>query len=225
LALANRYADFRGCQAFEIREHDLFDTDIDRDGHVLVTHKRRDKDGNPSHGGPDGSLRGLIVGGFAYVRRAGHVDTQFLAYASQYDKREHTWASHPTAMMMKVAEAMALRKAYPLSGLYSEFEVPPDREPTSLTEPGAAIPIDFGEDEELARQLEDAFHHLGYTRAKVRTIMRGCTTRDERVKVLADLNAEGEAASEPDVVDAEVVDAGVVDEYGAPVEPVAPPVC
>lgn len=190
-ALANRHDDFRGVQAFEIREHDLFEYDI-VGGHVEVKHKYRDAEGKPTHGGRDGSLRGSIIGGFAYARREGHIDTLFMAYSDQYDKQENAWKTHPTAMVMKVAHAMCLRQMYPISGLYAEGELEPDRVPTNLSAPTSPAPIDFGPDEELAHQLEDAFRHLGYTRAKVRTIMRGCGSREDREAVLRGLQAEAD---------------------------------
>jgi phage recombination protein Bet len=201
LALANRSKDFRGCKSFEIREHDLFEVTEDEDGHCHVTHRWRDAEGNPTHGGRDGSRRGEIVGGFAYVRRDGHIDVQFMAYAEQYDKREHTWASHPSAMIVKAAEQNCLRKAFSISGVIGEDEVP-EREVVRLTQPGSPAQIDWGEDQALAVDLQQAFEIAGYTRAKVRTIMRGCESEDDRRKVLADLKAEIEEA---EVVEAEVV--------------------
>lgn len=203
LALANRKPDFRGCKSYEIREHDYFSVTEDGDGHCLVEHRWLDKDGKLTHGGKDGQLRGDIIGAFAYVRREGHVDTQFMAYAAQYDKHQNVWKSHPTAMMVKVAEAMALRKAYSISGVLGEHEVEP--EPTSLTRPGERpIEIDFGPDEELARRLKEAFEHLGYRHAKVRTLMRACQTQEDREDLYSRLREEAEADA---LVDAEVVDA------------------
>lgn len=201
LALANRSDDYRGCQSFEIREHDLFIPTIDEHGHVRVQHDWRDLDGNPSHGGTDGELRGPIVAGFAYVRRAGHVDTQFMAHRAQYDKKVNAWSSHPSAMMVKVAEANALRKAFPISGLYAEGELQPD--PLALTRPGERpIEIDFGEDEDLARDLKVAFETLGWRHAKIRTVMRGCESREDRITLLEELRTEVEHGP---IVDAEPV--------------------
>lgn len=206
IALANRHADYRGVQSFEIRQFDFFDRTIDDDGHVHVDHRMLDAEGKPTHGGRDGMLRGPIVAGFAYARRLDHVDTHFLAYSQQYDKsgdpKHNAWKSHETAMHVKVAEAQALKKMYPLSGLYAEGELTPDRTVTNLTAPGSPIAIDFGDDEELAAKLQDAFRALGYTRAKVRTIMRGCEDDEARRLVLEQLEREAELPVEGEVVDA-----------------------
>lgn len=203
IAIAERHSDHRGCQSFEIREHDHFVARIE-DGHVIVEHEWRNEEGNSTHGGPDGGLRGPIIGGFAYVRREGFIDTQFMAYTSQYDKQQNAWKTHPSAMMVKVAEAVALRKMYPISGLYADGELQADRAPTNLTRAGDALAIDFGEDEKLAHDLQFAFETLGYKRAKVRTLMNGCKTREEREEVLRKLNVELDTQEVPEV---EIVDA------------------
>lgn len=191
LQIADRRDDFRGCAPSDVvRAFDHFTKAVTPEGRVVIDHQYRDKDGQPTHGGDDGELRGPIVGGYAVTRREGHADTYFFAYRKRYDKGEHTWASHPDAMMQKVAEAMTLRKAYPLAGLYSEFEVPADRPVSNITRAGDAIPINFGDDEDLARSLQLAFETLAWKRAKVRTVMNGCETKEDREKVLRDLNIE-----------------------------------
>lgn len=201
LALANRSPDFRGCQSYEVREFDEFEVFVDPEGHCQVKHRWLTQDGKSTHGGADGMLRGPIIGAFAFVRREGHVDTQFFAYRAQYDKVQNVWRTHPTAMMIKCAEAMALRKAFSVSGVVGEHEVA--REPVMLTQPGERpVDIDFGEDEELADDLRTAFGYLGYRHAKVRTVMRAATTREQRQAILDDLKSkldEGEIVFPSDV--------------------------
>lgn len=199
LLLANRNASFRGCQSYEVREHDLFVTRTDEDGHVQVQHEWRDAEGKPTHGGKDGSLRGQMIGAFAYVRREGHVDTQFMAYRAQYDKGVNVWKSHPSAMIIKCAEGMSLRKAFSITGITVEGELMAERQ--SLTAPGSPAEIDFGEDVELADALQDAFRQIGYKRAKVRLIMRDADTPEKRAAVLSALQAE---MGEEEVVDGEI---------------------
>lgn len=202
LALANRSPDFRGCQSHEVREHDHFQTLVDQDGHVHVDHQWLDREGKPTHGGRDGQLRGDIIGGFAYVRREGHVDTMFMAYSAQYNKGENVWLTHPSAMSVKAAEAMALRKAFSISGVIGESEVPPAA-PVPLTRPGVASEADYGPDEELAEKLQEAFQVLGYRPAKIRTKLRGCQTQEEREQLLAELNAEADLPEDAEVVEDE----------------------
>lgn len=199
LLLANRNRDFRGCQSFEVREHDRFKVRTDENGHVHVAHEWCDANGEPTHGGKDGMLRGEIVGAFAYVRREGHVDTQFFAYRSQYDKGVNVWKSHPSAMIIKCAEGMALRKAFSITGITVEGEL--TEEQRLLTAPGSPVEIDFGEDEALAEGLQQAFRELGYTRAKVRMMMRGVTTDEARAELLQQLRTELDDA---EVIDGEI---------------------
>jgi hypothetical protein len=200
LLIANRHPDFKGCQSFEIREHDFFMTSTDDVGHVHVQHRWQDSDGNPSHGGKDGLARGEIIGAFAYVRREGHVDTQFMAYRSQYDKGIAVWKTHPSAMMIKVPEGMALRKAYSITGVTVEGELSGDQK--VLTAPAGPAVIDFGDDPELAEQIREAMRALGFKHAKARTIMRGADTPEKRQELLSQLQRQ---LGDEDINEAEIV--------------------
>lgn len=71
-----------------------------------------------------------LVGGWCKVYRS---DRKF-AYISkvrlsEYNKGKSTWAAIPGTMIQKVAEAQALRKAFPfqMSGLYTPEEMPEDQ--------------------------------------------------------------------------------------------------
>jgi hypothetical protein len=160
---------FLGCQSNVIHEHDHFDFRIeerdDETTRVVVDHSPRDKDGKPTHGGKDGSGRGEIVGSWARVRRRGHDDTFFIAYAAEYDKAEFTWKDFPHAMMQKCAESVALRKAFSIAGVVGEGELTPTR----LTGSGDADDqMNWPEEEGIRSELEKAFKLLGWRRAKIR---------------------------------------------------------
>lgn len=47
----------------------------------------------------------------------------------EYNRTQGTWLSHPTTMIVKVAEAQALRKAFQISGLYSPDEYSGEEKP------------------------------------------------------------------------------------------------
>jgi hypothetical protein len=183
LALANRHTpfgdlkvsgggEFLGCQSDVVREHDFFAKTVDREGHIHIEQRYRDEAGEPTHGGPNGDLRGSIIGSWALVRRRDHADTYFFAYWDEYEKtgepRHNVWKSHPTAMMQKVSETMALRKAFSVSGVVGESEAPPPRDL-------AAVPADtdFGEDPEVEVRLKELFKLLEYPARKITLKMAG----------------------------------------------------
>jgi hypothetical protein len=209
---AHQPGEFLGCQSNAVHEHDLFDFYMEErdDGTEkwLVNHRPRSEEGKPVFGGKSGTARGEMVGSWARVRRRGHDDVLFIAYRDEYDKKEQVWKSHPHAMMVKVAEAMALRKAFSIAGVVGEGEVERTKV-QNLSESGEQTTdhINWPEDEELEQNLRDAFKALGYRRAKVRALLGGCESRDDFEGLLGKLHAEAdEAVAEAEVVDAEPAD-------------------
>lgn len=216
LAIANRCTgsrwdgvngEFLGCASNVLHEYDEFSFNYrnrdDGTQEVVIDHSPRDKDGKPTHGGKDGELRGPIVAAWARVRRRGHDDVFYLAYRDEYDKKQAVWKSHPHAMMVKVPEAMALRKAFSVSGVVGEGELPEEPQKVTATAgtPVEAPQIEWPDDAELTEALTSAFRALGYTEAKVRLAVNGQSEDDLR-ELLASLNREADAV----VADAEVVE-------------------
>lgn len=214
LAIANRFTgptwdgvngEFLGCASNVLHEHDEFSFSYrsrdDGTQEVVIDHSPRDADGKPTHGGKDGELRGPIVAAWARVRRRGHDDVFFLAYRDEYDKKQNVWKSHPHAMMVKVPETMALRKAFSVSGVVGEGELPesPPKATATAGEPVEAT-IEWPADTELTEGLQKAFRALGYTEAKVRLSVNGRSEEDLRA-LLANLHREADEV----VADAEVV--------------------
>jgi phage recombination protein Bet len=206
---------YRGLTSNYIREHDFFDFEQDEreDGTIRfrVIHKPRDEQGNPSHGGADGMKRGALAGAWCIVRRRGHNDAFFHAEFATYWKgdKDNAWKTHPQAMIQKVAEATALRKAFPISGVIGEGEYERATARATDVEAGGGAEINWPEDEQLREDLTTAFRVLGYRRAKVRMRVNACTDEDAYRKLLAALNAEIAAqGSEPEeaIPDAEVVE-------------------
>ena len=68
--------------------------------------------------------RGKPIGAYAYVMRDDRtIDTYFFAPMSDYNKSSGVWQQYPHAMILKVAEAMALKRAFSISGLVTEEEI------------------------------------------------------------------------------------------------------
>jgi phage recombination protein Bet len=105
------------------------------DGHVTHTY------GNP---------RGELVGAYALVHRKDRAyPAYFYAPLKEYCAGSNpTWKKYPTAMIIKVAEAMALKRAFSISGLVTQEEIGLDMQAEQdagtgavvVTEPAAAEP-------------------------------------------------------------------------------------
>lgn len=209
---AEKPGEFLGCMSGVVHADDHFDfhVEVREDGteRWAVDHRPRTAEDKPTFGGKDGTGRGEIVGSFARVRRRGHDDVLFVAHRHEYDKGDNVWRSHPHAMMQKVAEAMALRKAFSIAGVVGEGET--ERSQSVLSEPASGVQgteeFHWPEDPELRQALEDGFRALGYKRAKVRALVNGCETREDFEALLAKLHAEADTSEEPAITDAEVVD-------------------
>lgn len=206
---AGQPGEFLGCQSGVVHEHDHFDTEYREreDGTIAayVEHSPRNAEGKPTFGGAAMTGRGEMVGAWARVRRRGHDDVLFIAPREEYDKKAQVWKSHPHAMMAKVAEAMALRKAFSIAGVVGEGEL--DRVVNVSTGASgieaATEEIVWPEDEELAKELQEAFRALGYRRAKVRALVNACTEAEDYRALLARLSNEADAGE--DIPEAEVV--------------------
>ncbi|MDZ4839182.1 MAG: RecT family recombinase [Bacteroidota bacterium] len=108
LKIANSHPAFDGIQA-----------DVVRQGDVV----KHNNDGSISH--TYGANRGAILGAYALAYRT---DRKYPAYCfadySEYNRLEqNTWRKYPTAMIQKVAEIMALKRAFSITGLVSKEEM------------------------------------------------------------------------------------------------------
>lgn len=72
-----------------------------------------------------GNPRGPIVGAYALVYRKDRaVPAYFYAPFGEYSAGSNpTWKKYPSAMIVKVAEAMALKRAFSISGLVTQEEI------------------------------------------------------------------------------------------------------
>ncbi|MET0604189.1 MAG: RecT family recombinase [Baekduia sp.] len=219
---AGESGEFLGVRGKVVHEHDAYDwhEEMRPDGTIatIVEHRPRDADGKPTFGGRDiVTKRGPIVGSWAICRRRGHDDVFFEASAAEYDKNINAWKTHRHAMMLKVAESIVLRKAFPIAGVIGEGELERTERPslTAVDGSGEVADINWPEDEALAAALQESFRALGYRRAKVRSLVNACASAEDFGALLGRLHAEADQAAvadeppsgpeEPEVTDAVVV--------------------
>lgn len=112
-----------------------------RDGYLKIANRNPSYDGMVSdvvHAGDkfvrqgteinhaySGSDRGPIIGAYALVyRKDRRVPTYFFAPFDEYCKKDNgTWRQYPSAMIIKVAESMALKRTFSISGLVTQEEM------------------------------------------------------------------------------------------------------
>jgi len=106
LKIANRHVSYEGIVSDVIRKNDKFIKKM-----TTVEHQY-------------GTSRGNIVGAYALVYRN---DRKYPAYAyapmEEYNAHTKVWNNYPSAMILKVAESMALKRAFSVSGLVTREEM------------------------------------------------------------------------------------------------------
>ena len=121
--------------------------------------------------------RGPIIGAYALVYRS---DRRFPVYVfapmKDYQKPSGTWKTYPHAMILKVAEAMALKRAFSLSGLVTVEELgTPDQKSEDVVTVDAvsATPVtakSIREEPEFAvdwSAVKELTEQLGWTKLEV----------------------------------------------------------
>lgn len=107
LKIANRSADFDGLEADVVYEGDLFKKTNAGVEHVYST-----------------KGRGAIVGAYALVFCKGKSRPVYVyAPIADYRRNSPTWRQFPHAMILKVAEAQALKRAFSISGMVTAEEL------------------------------------------------------------------------------------------------------
>lgn len=107
LSKAQSNSAFNGIRSSEVCKNDEFSLDI---ANNLIKH---------SFGSGE---RGEIIGAYAIVFRKGGEPTIEYADIKTYDKKQFTWNDFKAAMIKKVAETNALKKAFGISGVQSEYD-------------------------------------------------------------------------------------------------------
>jgi phage recombination protein Bet len=108
LKKAQESPNWNGMSSSEVCENDKFELDIPS---AVIKHSPNFKD------------RGKIMGAYAIVKPKGcDLPTVEWADFKTYDKGQYIWKQFPSAMIKKVAEANALKKAFGINGLQSEYD-------------------------------------------------------------------------------------------------------
>lgn len=106
LKIADRNPNYDGLVSDVVRENDKF--------------RRKETGINHQYG----TKRGQIVGAYALVYRKDHKYPVYVfAPYEEYKADKRVWNSYPSAMILKVAESMALKRAFTVSGLVSREEM------------------------------------------------------------------------------------------------------
>ncbi|WDL96383.1 phage recombination protein Bet [Alicyclobacillus sp. ALC3] len=128
---AQRQEDFEGLLSQEVRKGDKF-------SYNPITKEIHHETG-------DGS--GEITKAYAIVYRKGrkpHIElVDFREYFTALSGKNGVWKSHPSAMVKKVAEVLALKKCYTITGLYAPEEMGM-QEPDTMPAPDFDIPNTMG---------------------------------------------------------------------------------
>lgn len=99
---------WNGMTSFEVCKNDQFTMDVTN---AKITHLPAFQD------------RGAIIGAYAIVKPKGcELPTVEWADIKVYDKNQFTWNSHKADMIKKVAEIHALKKAFGIGVLQSEYD-------------------------------------------------------------------------------------------------------
>ena len=170
LSIAERHDKFAGMDSDVGVEGDKLS--VDRDTHEFI------------HEWGEDHLSGTIIGAWAMVWREDRDrPVRFFARYSEYAKEgSKFWQKFKSAMIVKCAESMALKRAFVISGLLVEEEVGPQ-------DPAMTTPLtpEWGQDENLARFLQDAVEAANYAKKnayrerKVLALLHGRTDDQRRV--------------------------------------------
>ena len=122
LKIADRHPEYDGLVSDVVRENDDFKRTSNGIDHQYS------------------SNRGKIIGAYALVYRK---DRKYPIYIfapfAEYNAPSKVWKQYPSAMILKVAESMALKRAFTVSGLVSREEM----EVTQMQEEGAKFNNDI----------------------------------------------------------------------------------
>jgi len=104
------------------------------------------------------SKRGQIIGAYAIVYRSDkRVPTYVYAPMKDYDKKNTQWKQYPHAMILKVAEAMTLKRAFSISGLVSKEELDMEElEPVVKSKPQLPVKEEPPIDAEIVSETKPA---------------------------------------------------------------------
>jgi len=133
LSKAQKNPLFNGIRSVEVREKDRFEVDVinGKIKHEIIE-----------------IHRGEIIFAIAIVFRKDGEPTIEMADFKTYNKGYNAWKTHPAEMIKKVAESHALKKAFGISGIQSEYDFD--------VKDGVAVPINTTPDK--LDQVKDLYN-------------------------------------------------------------------
>ncbi len=94
---------------------------VGRDGLLAIAHRSGMFDGMESG---TKTVDNKLYGWAKVYRKDMRVPFSIEVSAKEYNKGQGTWSTHPETMIQKVAEAQALKRAFSISGIYTQEEMP-----------------------------------------------------------------------------------------------------
>ncbi len=143
LSKAQKNPLFNGIRSCEVREKDEFSIDVANNN---IKHTFGISD------------RGNVVGAYAIVFRKGGEPTIEYALFKTYNKGWGAWLTHKAEMIKKCAETHALKKAFGISGVQSEYDFE--------TKNNIATPINTEIKHEINPEFKDATEKLKICKTK-----------------------------------------------------------
>ena len=170
LKIANGRPEMDGIQSDSVCENDR----LSKNNDGTVDH---------AYGTPE---RGKVIGAYALVfRKDRSRAAYFYAPRAEYNASSNpTWKKYPTAMIIKVAEACALKRAFSISGLVTQEEMDVSQE-----RPAAAAVATYAE-EVAWNEAETPVQYATATQKEeiIQLLNHPVITREEKTKMLLGIN-------------------------------------
>jgi phage recombination protein Bet len=122
-----------------------------RDGFLAIAHRSGVFDGMESGFRQEGTN---VIGWAKVYRKDMSRPFSVEVNMKEYNRNQGTWLTHGTTMIVKVAEAQALRKAFQISGIYSPDEMP-EAKPAPMREVSEIIDADADQSHEGMILIKD----------------------------------------------------------------------
>lgn len=126
-----------------------------RDGYLTIAHRSGQFNGMKTTLLRDD--KGIVLGATCQVwNKSAEYPIETTVYMNEYNSNKQLWAYKPLTMIQKVAESQALRRAFNISGVYSEEEV----ESWNGTGKAKELPEGENDDKEITEVQRDTILKL-----------------------------------------------------------------
>lgn len=163
LKKAQENPNYNGLRSSEVCEGDIFRMDI---ANNKISHEFNNKD------------RGNIIGGYAIVFVKNAEPTIEWAHFDTYNKGRNTWLKFPADMIKKVAECHALKKAFGITNLASEYDF---EIKDSIAYPGKYVESDSQKENKIDERVEKLIDS-SKTKESLEKLFNKCNTPELKQK-------------------------------------------